>query len=341
MTDIHHYNLKEHNSFGISAECRRFIEYSSIGELQDIISEIANLNEPRVLHIGGGNNLLFTKDFDGIVLHSAIRGIEHLQTEGDEVLVRAGAGEDWDEFVGHCVEQGWYGLENLSLIPGEVGASAIQNIGAYGAEVCNNIKYVEAIDAQTGQKRIFEASECRYGYRSSIFKHELRGRYYVTAVVFSLSLAFRPDLEYKALSKAMAEKGITAQDITPHKLRQLIIDVRRSKLPDPHEVGNAGSFFINPVVERSVFENLSARYPQIPHFPQPDGRVKVPAGWLIEQCGWKGKTLGKAGVWKLQALVLVNTGGATGQDIVKLSEAIRSDVKKNFGIDIFPEVNFL
>ena len=159
--------------------------------------------------------------------------------------------------------------------------------------------------------------------------------------MFSLSLAFRPDLEYKALSKAMAEKGITAQDITPHKLRQLIIDVRRSKLPDPHEVGNAGSFFINPVVERSVFENLSARYPQIPHFPQPDGRVKVPAGWLIEQCGWKGKTLGKAGVWKLQALVLVNTGGATGQDIVKLSEAIRSDVKKNFGIDIFPEVNFL
>lgn len=341
MKSFLNYNLKRHNSFGIDCTCRRFVEYSSVEELQAIVRELQEISHARVLHIGGGNNLLFTKDYDGIVLHSGLRGIELLSADGETLLVRAMAGEDWDEFVGYCTARGWHGLENLSLIPGEVGASAVQNIGAYGVEVCNLIERVEAVDAQTGSVRVFAPEECMYGYRSSIFKHELRGRYYVTAVVFRLSSVFSPDLVYKAIRVAMSERGIDPGDITPERLRQLVIEVRRSKLPDPKETGNAGSFFINPVVSRGVFEDIHAKYPQMPHYLMPDGNVKIPAGWLIEQSGWKGRSLGQAGVWPLQALVLVNLGDATGQDIVALSEAVCRSVEEKFGITIHPEVNFI
>ena len=341
MIDLENYNLKPHNSFGTDVRCKRFVEYSTIEELRKIIAELYARSEARVLHIGGGNNLLFTKDYDGVVLHSALRGVDVLSSSGEDILVRAGSGEDWDNFVGKCVASGRYGLENLSLIPGEVGASAVQNIGAYGVEVCNFIESVEAVDAQTGETTVFRTEECRYGYRSSIFKHELKGRYYITAVVFRLSKVFNPDLKYKAIENAMEERGLTPEAMTPQALRQLIIDVRRSKLPDPKEVGNAGSFFINPVVKRETFERLYAVYPQMPHYLLPTGEVKIPAGWLIEQSGWKGKSLGKAGVWPLQALVLVNLGGATGQDIVMLSDAVRQSVKDKFGIEIYPEVNFI
>ena len=341
MTDLENCSLKCNNSFGIDARCRRYIEYNSVEELQVVVREIFAKSEPRILHIGGGNNLLFTQDYDGIILHSAVRGVQIVSSAKDLVLVKAGAAEDWDDFVSYCVENGWYGLENLSLIPGEVGASAVQNIGAYGVEACNFINSIEAVDAQTGEIRVFSLEECRYGYRSSIFKHELKGRYYITAVVFCLSLAFKPDLKYKAIVGAMQERGLSPEQITPQSLRQLIIDVRRSKLPDPKEVGNAGSFFINPVVNRETFDSLYAVYPQMPHYILPSGDVKIPAGWLIEQSGWKGKSLGKAGVWPLQALVLVNLGGATGQDIVRLSEAVRQSVKDKFDIEIFPEVNFI
>lgn len=337
-----HCSLLEHNTFGIAATARCFVEYDTVEELQEFIRQ-RNREDDRspLLHIGGGSNLLFLKDFDGTVLHSCIRSLDVTEDKGGEVQVRVGAGYVWDEWVELAVEKGWYGLENLSLIPGEVGASAVQNIGAYGAEAKDFIQLVEAVDIQTGELREFTNEECQYAYRHSIFKAALRGRYAVTHVHFRLCREFRPNLEYGALRLALSKNGVEESQLDAELLRRTIIGLRNSKLPDPRVLGNAGSFFTNPIVPRSVYERIALQYPNVPHYEVDSERVKIPAGWLIEQCGWKGKALGQAGVYERQALVLVNLGGATGSDIARLCHAIQTDVHQRFFINITPEVNFI
>lgn len=321
-----------HNTFHIPATADRYVEYTSVEELQDIIP---TLQSRPFLHIGGGSNLLFTRNYEGTIIHSRILGAETVEEDADTIQLRVGSGEVWDDFVAHCVSHGWYGAENLSLIPGEVGASAVQNIGAYGVEAKALIDEVECIDLVTGEWRVFNNSQCNYAYRSSIFKHEMKGRYAVVYVDYRLSKHFRPKLEYGNLSTYLEGK-----DVTPATVRQAIIDIRRSKLPDPEVLGNAGSFFMNPVVSIEKYEEIRREYPDVPHYDVPDG-VKIPAGWLIEQCGWKGKALGRAAVHDRQALVLVNLGGATGAEVLHLCHTIQSEVSRQFGIDINPEVNVI
>lgn len=335
-------SLRERNTFGIEVKARQFVEYDSVEELQTFIRQRTTAGDTSpLLHIGGGSNLLFLNDFEGTVLHSRMKEIHVTADEGDDVYVRVTAGIAWDDWVQYAIDSHWYGLENLSLIPGEVGASAVQNIGAYGSEAKDFIIFVDTVDLQTGEIRHFTAEECRYGYRDSIFKHELRGRYAVTHVHFRLSRSFRPKLEYGGIRRALAERDIDEVNLTPDQLRQVIIEIRRAKLPEPSELGNAGSFFTNPIVPRQTFERIIAEHPDAPHYEVDTDHVKVPAGWMIEQCGWKGKSLGRAGVYEKQALVLVNRGGATGQDIAALCKRIQADVRAKFGIDITPEVNFL
>ena len=336
------YSLKEHNTIGIEATAAHFAEYESVDELQMLVGRRSAENDTTpLLHIGSGSNLLFLGDYAGTVLHSQIRDITVTADEGDYVYVRVGAGNIWDDWVQYAVDSHWYGLENLSLIPGEVGAAAVQNIGAYGSEAKDFILFVDTVDLETGAIRHFTAEECRYGYRDSIFKQELRGRYAITHVHFRLSHSFRPCLDYGGIRHALEERGIDDVNLTAEQLRQTIIDIRREKLPDPTTLGNAGSFFMNPIVERSVFEHIQKSYPDAPHYEVDADRVKIPAGWMIEQCGWKGKSVGHVGVYEKQALVLVNHGGATGQEIRQLCESVQADVEARFGIKIHPEVNFI
>lgn len=300
---------------------------------------LPELRQAPLLVIGGGSNLLFTQDFDGNVLHPQMSGIEVRRDDDESVLLRCGAGEVWDDVVAYAVEHGYYGMENLSLIPGEVGASAVQNIGAYGAEAKDVIYAIEAIDIATGEGRIFFNDDCAYGYRESKFKSEWKGKYVITYVTYRLSKTFTPHLDYGNLHTVLAEKGIVAP--TAADVRQAVIEIRESKLPDVKVEGNAGSFFKNPVVSREKYEALLADYPNMPHYNVDAEHEKIPAGWMIDQCGWKGKTLGRAGVHSKQALVLVNKGGATGSEIVALCEAVRKDVYDKFGVHISPEVNII
>ena len=342
MTIQENYSLLKHNTFGLDVTARRFVEYHSIEELQVFLQVRKSYGDTTpLLHIGGGSNLLFLNDYEGTVLHSNIQTIDVTANEGDYVYVRVGAGVVWDDWVQYAVDSHWYGLENLSLIPGEVGASAVQNIGAYGTEAKDFILFVDTIDLETGNVRHFTAEECQYAYRHSIFKTELRGRYAVTHVHFRLSHSFRPNLDYGGLRQALPKKGIEEYNATSEQLRNTIIDIRREKLPDPTVLGNAGSFFMNPIVSRDVYERIAKDYPQVPFYDVDDDRVKIPAGWMIEQCGWKGKAKGNAGVYEKQALVLVNIGHATGEDISDLCETIQADVEAKFGIKILPEVNFI
>ena len=326
------YSLKSNNTFGIDATAQEFVEYDSVQELRDIIPE---LQGRKVLHIGGGSNLLFTGDFDGIVLHSNIKGIDVIEEKGDYVELRVGAAEVWDEFVEYAVNKGWSGVENLSLIPGEVGAAAVQNIGAYGTEVKDVITDVEAIDLTTAESKTFNNAECQYAYRKSLFKTSMRGKYAVTYVRVRLSKIFVPNISYGNIAQALS-----AAEVTPKTVRQAIIDIRNAKLPDPKVMGNAGSFFMNPVVSNVKFEQLRSSYPDMP-FYKVEGGVKIPAGWLIEQAGWKGRALGRAAIHDKQALVIVNLGGAEADEIVRLSDAVRADVERKFGVSICPEVNFI
>jgi UDP-N-acetylmuramate dehydrogenase len=314
-----------------------FIEYATKEELKEILQN-QQLEEGRWLHIGGGSNLLFMGDYSGTILHSSIKGYEVLSEDAEEVVVRVGAGEVWDDFVAYTVAQGWYGAENLSWIPGEVGASAVQNIGAYGVEAKDLIVNVETIEVATGEERIFSNAECAYAYRESIFKLSLKGQYIVTHVSYRLKKTSSYHLDYGNVRAELAKANF---DLTLANVRQVIIDIRQAKLPDPNVQGNAGSFFMNPIVPRAHFEALQKDYPQIPHYEVDADRVKIPAAWMIDQCGWKGKRLGNASVHDKQALVLVNCGGATGAEVVRLSEEIQQSVFKMFGIQIYPEVNFI
>ncbi len=335
-------SLREHNTFGINAKARRIVEYDTVDELQAFIRQRTAAGDASpLLHIGGGSNLLFLNDYEGTVLHSRMQEIFVTANEGDYVYVRVSAGIQWDAWVQYAIDSNWFGLENLSLIPGEVGASAVQNIGAYGSEAKDFIIFVDTVDLATGEIRHFTAEECRYGYRDSAFKHELRGRYAVTHVHFRLSHEFRPRLDYGGIRNALAERGFDETNLTAEQLRQTIIEIRRAKLPEPSELGNAGSFFTNPIVSRETFERLLSENPDMPHYKVDAEQIKIPAGWMIEQCGWKGKALGRAGVYDKQALVLVNLGRATGNDIKTLCERIQADVYAKFGINITPEVNFI
>lgn len=331
MKEYTNYSLLNHNTFGMDVEAKRFVEYDSEEELIGLLPSL----ESKYLHIGGGSNLLFRGNFDGTILHSVIKGIEIQENCGEYVLVRVGAGVVWDDFVAWTVERGWGGIENLSLIPGEVGASAVQNIGAYGVEAKDVIVQVKAIHLKTGEKRSFVTDECCYAYRQSIFKNELKGQYAITYVTYKLKVRPTLKLSYGNMKALLEKKNVTVSDV-----RQFIIDTRNAKLPDPKVLGNAGSFFMNPVVSRDKFQEIQKDYPQLPYYEVENG-VKIPAGWMIEQCGWKGKSLGKAGVHEKQALVLVNLGGASSEEIVTLCNAVCKDVKETFGIDIHPEVNFI
>lgn len=337
MKDFYDFNLKEHNTFGIDVKCRRFIEFESVDELLQIVNSLTDADKP-LLVLGGGSNMLFTADYEGTVLHSAIKG--HVAVQTDEgIMLRCGSGEVWDDIVSLCVSNRMYGAENLSLIPGDVGASAVQNIGAYGAEAKDIILKVEAMDLQTGKMCEFTNEECEYAYRKSKFKGEWRNRFVITYVTYKLSEVFCPCLDYGNIRAELEKRNIKVP--TAEQLRNVIIDIRNEKLPDPKVEGNAGSFFMNPVVPKAKYEELVARFGNVPHYSVDDNNEKIPAGWMIDQCGWKGKSLGKAGVHSRQALVLVNRGGAEGKDIVALCDAIKRDVKDKFGIDIVPEVNII
>lgn len=336
------YNHPIPNTFGIKANACVYGEYHSEKGLCELLDIHKNeyIHLP-ILHTGDGSNLLFLDNYHGMVIRSAIRTIDKLRIQDDEILVRVGGGVNFDDFVAQAVRQGWYGLENLSLIPGQVGACAVQNIGAYGVEAKDVIYKVEGISFADGSSHSWTITECDYDYRQSIFKKQLKGKYAITYVTFRLQNKFKPRLAYGGIMRAITQAGYNAEKLTAEQLREVIINVRREKLPDPNEQGSAGSFFMNPIISRSAFIALSSLYPTMPHYDVNLEQVKIPAGWLIEQCGWKGRALGEAAVHHNQALVLVNRGNATGSEILQLSNAIRHDVLQKFGIVLQPEVNFI
>lgn len=289
--------------------------------------------------LGGGSNVLFTRNFDGVVLQNHILGKEVMQEDEDHIFVKVGGGENWHQWVMYCLENNWGGVENLSLIPGSVGASPIQNIGAYGVELKDVFHSLEAIQLDTAQLHTFDRQACRFGYRDSIFKQKAKGKYFITSVTFRLDKQHQLHTSYGAIQTELDRMGVSAPSI--HDISKAVIHIRQSKLPDPAVIGNGGSFFKNPVVSSSQLAMLQQAYPDIPHYPQADGSEKLAAGWLIEQAGWKGKRLGNYGVHDRQALVLVNYGGARGADIVALSKEIQASVKQQFGVELTPEINLI
>ena len=330
------------NTFGINARCTKLLEFSNVEELKEFWPEIAEARrQGKLLIIGRGSNLLPTGDYDGLVVRSRIMGRNRLAN--DRLLV--GSGETVDDVIAWSLSQGLYGMENLSLIPGEVGASAVQNIGAYGVEAKDFIVSLHALDIETGEIVEITNAECEYGYRQSRFKNDWKNRFVITDVTYQLSTSFTPHLDYGNIRKVLEEKGISCDikdgQLTAQLLRDTIIDIRNAKLPDYNIEGNAGSFFMNPIVNKEKFEELIAKYPNMPYYPAANDMVKLPAGWLIDQCGWKGKTLGRAGVHDKQALVLVNKGGAIGEEVVALCRQVQKDVFDRFGVEIHPEVNIV
>jgi len=338
MKDLRNYSLKHHNTFGMEAKASRFMEYANVEDAQQIAAVLRAGQEPFLI-IGSGSNLLLTADFEGIVVHSVIKGIEKRTGEDGATVVRCGSGELWDDVVAWCVGESLGHLVNLSLIPGEVGASVVQNIGAYGSEVSEFVASIEAVDIASGERVTIAPADCDYGYRKSKFKTVWKNKYLITAVEYLLPAETQLNVAYGNIRAELERRGIDKP--TADELRSTIIGIRQNKLPDPAVEGNAGSFFMNPVVPRAKYEELAALYEGMPHYDVDDEHVKIPAGWMIEQCGWKGKSLGRAGVHAKQALVLVNRGGATGDEVVRLCEAIRRDVKEKFGINIYPEVNIV
>lgn len=337
MKELYNCSLLPYNTFGMDVKASRFVEYASVEELRGLWNAEREA-VARALHIGGGSNLLFASDYEGLILHSAIKGYTVVKETEEEVEVRVGAGEVWDDFVAYTVANGWYGAENLSLIPGEVGASAVQNIGAYGVEAKDLIVSVDTFGLETGEERRFMREECRYAYRESVFKQELKGKYAVTFVTYRLKKHPVFHLEYGNIRAELEKQGC---QVDLENVRRIIIAIRQAKLPDPKVLGNAGSFFMNPVVPKMQFEALLAQYPDMPHYPVDDAHVKIPAGWMIDRCGWKGKRVGHAGVHEKQALVLVNCSGATGKEVMHLAEEIVASVRERFGVTIRPEVNYI
>jgi UDP-N-acetylmuramate dehydrogenase len=330
------HSLISYNTFHVNSNAGFFSEPSDITELKEIVN-YAGDRDLETLVIGEGSNLLFRNDFEGLVIHPAIKGIKVLEESESEILLRVGAGENWDHLVFYCVEHHWHGLENLSLIPGSVGSAPVQNIGAYGREVGEFIEYVELLDTKSGEISVMSNTACEFGYRDSIFKHGESNRYIVSHVVFRLLKSSEFSLDYGNVKEEFLKRS--RQDLA--NLRETIIQIRKQKLPDYREYGNAGSFFKNPIVSSDQFRVLQADHEKIPHYPAGETRMKIPAAWLIDKCGWKGHREGDVGCWPKQALVLINYGNATGEQIYRLSEEIADSVSKEFGIRLEREVRVI
>jgi UDP-N-acetylmuramate dehydrogenase len=335
ITFASHYSLRHHNTFGADVSAERWASLASVGQLQEAVEAAKGM--PKLV-LGGGSNILFTRPVEAWVLHNAISGWEVLRETADRVWLQVGGGTSWHGLVLHAVAQGWGGLENLSLIPGTVGAAPIQNIGAYGAELQDVFEWLEAYELETGRVVRFSREECRFGYRNSFFKQEGRGRFFIASVALSLTKRGHTlRTEYGAIAQTLEAMGVSRPQ--PADISRAVMSIRQEKLPDPAVIGNCGSFFQNPEIPAEQFEALRAQHPGMPHYPTSPGWVKVPAGWLIEQCGWKGKRVGRVGAYEKQALVLVNYGGATGQEAWALALEIQESVQRRFGIRISPEVN--
>lgn len=331
-------SLRNLNTFGLDADARYFVNVQSVDELMAVLRDPQWKETPKFI-LGGGSNILLTKDIEALVIHPGIRGISTIEENEETVVLAVGAGEVWHDFVMHCVGKGYGGVENLSLIPGTVGAAPMQNIGAYGVEIKSVIESVEAVDIESGEKRVFSNAECEFGYRESIFKKALKHKYVITGATFKLSKKPVLNAAYGDVQKTLQEMG--AENPTIRDISEAIMQIRRSKLPDPAEIGNAGSFFKNPEIPVAQFTQLRENFPEVPGYPVDAETVKVPAGWLIERVGWKGYREGEIGVHARQALVLVNYGGGTGAAIKALSEKIQESVAGKFGIRLNAEVNFI
>ena len=330
-------SLKPFTTFGIDKKAKFFTTVETLDELKAALLAAKEKQLP-VFILGGGSNILLTRDIEGLVIKLEIKGINLVKEEGDQLWVEVGAGEMWHELVLHSIAEDWAGLENLSLIPGTVGASPMQNIGAYGVEIKDVFDSLQAMHRETFEMQSFDAEACRFGYRESVFKQTFKDQFVITSVTFRLSKTPNFHLEYGAIREVLAANGIDQPSI--RAISDAVIQIRQSKLPDPKEIGNAGSFFKNPTIPNAQFDALKASYPSIPGYPSAEG-VKVAAGWLIEQTGWKGKRIGEVGVHAKQALVLVNYGGGTGEEIKKLSEQIQASVYDKFGVQLQAEVNFI
>lgn len=335
MKLVNNFPIKQLNTFGINVLAKYFAEFNSIAGLEELLS----ISEGNKMILGGGSNILFTKDFDGTLLKNNITGIEKIAETPDAVLLKVGAGVVWHDFVLYCLENNYAGVENLALIPGSVGASPIQNIGAYGVEVKSVIHSVQAFHLMEKSVTEFLNADCRFGYRNSIFKNESKGKYAIVSVVFKLNKKPVFNISYGAIGQELDKMGIT--DLSIQSIAKAVINIRQSKLPDPAVIGNAGSFFKNPEVSLSKFEELRNEFPEIVGYNLDNGNVKLAAGWLIEQCNWKGFRRGDAGCHAKQALVLVNYGNASGSEIYELSSEIILSVKQKFGIELEREVNIV
>nr|MBC7613346.1 UDP-N-acetylmuramate dehydrogenase [Pseudopedobacter sp.] len=337
MIQIHqNVSLKNFNTFGIEAYARYFVEINHKEDLVELFSDTQWHDSPRLI-MGGGSNMLFTQNFDGLVIKMNIRGIEH-RINHEEVIIESGAGEVWNDLVTYCVGWEFAGMENLSLIPGSVGASPIQNIGAYGVELKDVFESCEAFEIATGAFKHFKKDDCKFAYRESIFKQELKNKYIIVSVKFKLSTQAQINIKYGAISDELLKREIVHPSIKDISL--VVSAIRVSKLPDPSTIGNAGSFFKNPVLSKIKFDLIHAQFPEISHYLV-NNEVKLAAGWLIEQCGWKGKVVGNTGTWKNQALVLVNHGNASGDEVLQLSDAIILSVKEKFNVILEREVNII
>lgn len=328
------YSLLPHNTFGIQAKAENFVEFSSV---DDIMAFLGNGYNGNSLVIGGGSNLLFVNDFNGTIFHSAIMGMEVVKETEEEILLRVGSGVNWDELVAYTVEKGWGGLENLSAIPGEVGASAVQNVGAYGVEAGELIVRVETVRISDAVCQEFSHDDCDFSYRHSIFKAAEKGKHIITHVTYRLAKNPTFKLTYGNLSEKVEELG----GATLANVRKAVCEIREAKLPSPDKIGSAGSFFMNPVVDARFAESLAKEYPAMPQYPLPNGDVKLSAGWLIEKCGWKDTPHEHVGVYRHQALVVINRGGATGKEVLDFASAIIESVKKKFGVTLNMEVNVI
>lgn len=328
-------SLKSHNTFGIDVKAQQFVEVTQLADLQQLLKQTS----APILILGGGSNVLFTKDFEGLVIKIQLKGKQVIQENEDFVWLEVAAGEVWHELVLYCVEQGYGGIENLSLIPGTVGAAPMQNIGAYGVEIKEVLESVQAVNRSNGEIQIFNNPDCNFGYRESIFKHSHKDQFVITGVTLKLSKKPTFNTSYGAIQDTL--KANQVETLTLKAISTAVCQIRQSKLPNPAEIGNAGSFFKNPTIPQSQFDALQQKFPKIVGYPLANDMVKVPAGWLIEQSGWKGKRFGNIGVHARQALVLVNYGGGNGEEIKKLSQDIQASVLEKFGIKIKPEINII
>jgi UDP-N-acetylmuramate dehydrogenase len=331
------YDLTKLNTFGISAQAKFFVELLEEAHLKDLFISPEFKNSQK-LFLGGGSNVLFTKDFDGIVVLNKLKGIEISREDSENVFIKSMGGEMWQNLVEFAVGKGYWGIENLSLIPGTVGASPIQNIGAYGVELKDILENVEAYNIETGEKKVFSNEECLFGYRDSVFKNKFKGKYFVSAISLKLNKKQNKNFKYRALQEYLDKNNIKVE--SSKDVSDAIIEIRKSKLPDPRVVGNAGSFFKNVFVSKQKLKSLLAEYKNVPYYEEEEN-FKIPAGWLIEQCGWKGRRIGNVGVHDKQALVLVNYGGATGEEVKDLSEQVISSVNSKFGLILEREVNLI